>query len=166
MKRELLFIVLCCFCCGDEQETRIPVYQELPRCLNCGQDYVPDEPDIPDPRPRVYLQPNELLFYFTTDDEEPYPPQYIDIVNTSKGNVIIIDAFIAKDEECYICGDDIHFELTEPNLPQVLEDGESLQLEVHFSCSTSQEGAILKVYTSFAPDEILQARLSGKVFVW
>jgi len=155
--------------CGSEEviHEKSPRPQDEPECLNCGSDYNPNEDiEIPEPRPRVYLFPTELLFYFTNNTEYPYSPGYISVVNKSGRNVIIIDAIILEDEECYICEGSDHFILSDPELPQVLEHGESLQLEISFLFSTRQQGAILEVYTTFEPDTILRAGLSGKVFIW
>jgi len=164
--KTIIILSLMLSCCGTEPEPREIIPQDPPRCLNCGMDYTEEEIEIPEPRPRVYVTPIELLFYYDQNSERPYPPGYIRVVNKSGGSVIIINAVILEDADCYICSGINTFSLSNPELPQILEQDESLQLEVSFSFSTTQQGAVLEVYTTYEPDSILQAKLSGKVFIF
>ena len=158
-------ILVALVCCGNDPAEDCLIFQEQPRCLSCNQA-VSNEIEIPDPQPRVFLFPSELLFYFSADTATPYSPQYVTVTNKSMGSVSIISANIVPDQDCWICGESIYFTLVGADLPHTLKDNESMALKIFFTPSTVQQGAILKVRTTFEPNAILDTTLSGKVFVW
>jgi len=148
-------------CCGVEEKIQESVPQSPSRCLSCGQNYI-TESHSNLPQPRIFLYPEELLFYYTNNSETPYPSQYISVVNRTKETIIITNATITKDNTCLICGSGNPFTFVNPKFPQTLEPDKTLPLEISFSFSTAQQDAILKVYTAV----VLEAELYGKVIVW
>src|SRR5689334_17674793 len=71
---------------------------DLPPCLNCNQD-AQDDSDVHFSQvPRVYVTPDELMFYADLSSEG-FDTQLAQVTNSTNDNVWVTDVYVANSSE-------------------------------------------------------------------
>lgn len=162
----VLFVALMGACGTEPLEGKRLVFPDDTRCLSCDATMNQDEQQQWDPKPRVIVSPEMLMFYPDSIDSPELDPKAVTITN-AMGHLVYVTSNTLVDSESDLdgSGGSSYFE-TDPIEEYVpLLDGESTEVWVEFLGSERQRSAILVIHTTSPTHHTLQVDVTGKYFL-
>jgi hypothetical protein len=151
--------------CGTEPLDKRLVFPDETRCLSCSAVMEQDEQQQYDPKPRVIVSPEILMFYPSSTDSSEFEPKPVTVTN-AMGHLVYVTSNKLLDGEDDLDGtegsDYFAVDPIEEYVP--LLDGESTEVWVEFLGSERQRSAVLIIHTTSPSSHTLEVDLTGKYF--